>query len=267
MGGRGAEYKAIQKHKTSNDDSPKRTKNDFIDDLETEYKNEMFYKLKDLGISVRQSTDDVDDKIFERQEAAVYNIAKKYENILSKTTRTQDIQLGGYNPGKDGCLGYCEPAIKDGKIIQRVVANKAYLQDYDEHIKVVEYAIKNKHFADANIRFNSRDYVLTHEMGHAVQNSIFESIREKHNMQINIDDYIICRDIWGKRIKNEVKKIWENKYTTGEKDDKLNLSKYSKKTEREWFAETFTNLQLADKPAPIALALDEYLRRELYGNI
>lgn len=271
MGGRGANYFAIQKHKNSTDDNPfdfkNDSKNDFIDDKETQYKNEMFHKLKDLGISVRESTDDIDDKIFERQETAVYNIARKYQKILSKTTRTQDIQLGGYNPGKDGCMGYCEPDIKDGKIIQRVVVNKAYLKDYDEHIKVVEYGIKNKHFADANIRFNGRDYILTHEMGHAIENSIFESIREKHNMQLSANDYVICRKEWGKRIKNEVKEIWQNKYTTGKENDKLELSKYSKKTEREWFAETFTNLQLADKPAPIALALDEYLRRELYGNI
>ena len=47
MGGRGASYNAVQKHKTSNDDNPfdfkNDSKNDFVDDKETQYKNEMFH--------------------------------------------------------------------------------------------------------------------------------------------------------------------------------------------------------------------------------
>ena len=58
------------------------------------------------------------------------------------------------------------------------------------------------------------------------------------------------------RIKNEVINICKNKY----KNNNINLSNYSKTNEREWFAETFTNLELAEEPAPIALALGDYLK-------
>lgn len=40
----------------------------------------------------------------------------------------------------------------------------------------------------------------------------------------------------------------------------MNISDYSTTNSMEWFAETFTNYILADKPTPVANALGEYLR-------
>lgn len=54
-------------------------------------------------------------------------------------------------------------------------------------------------------------------------------------------------------------KIYNNKYRTN--DSKEFLSNYARSNDAEWFAETFTNLQLAEKPEPIALALGEYLNK------
>ena len=62
-------------------------------------------------------------------------------------------------------------------------------------------------------------------------------------------------------IKNEVLKIYQKDFAKDIQFDKIFLSRYSRTNDAEWFAETFTNLQLSDKPEPIALALQKYLRR------
>lgn len=70
-------------------------------------------------------------------------------------------------------------------------------------------------------------------------------------------------------IKISITMKYKNKYTNNQNNDMIYLSKYSKSiklggtgNDLEWFAETFTNLILAeDKPTPVALALNDYLRR------
>ena len=69
-------------------------------------------------------------------------------------------------------------------------------------------------------------------------------------------------------IKISITMKYKNKYTNNQNNDMIYLSKYSKSIELggtgndlEWFAETFTNLQLSNNPAPIALELEEYIRR------
>lgn len=68
------------------------------------------------------------------------------------------------------------------------------------------------------------------------------------------------KDNLATKIKNEVITICKNKY----KDDNIYLSDYSKDEDNgkdyEWFAETFTNLELSSNPAPIAKALGDYLK-------
>lgn len=39
----------------------------------------------------------------------------------------------------------------------------------------------------------------------------------------------------------------------------MNISRYSTTNSMEWFAETFTNLVLADDSMPVALALRDYI--------
>lgn len=70
-------------------------------------------------------------------------------------------------------------------------------------------------------------------------------------------------------IKISITMKYKNKYTNNQNNDMIYLSEYSKSEELggtgndlEWFAETFTNLILAeDKPTPVALALNDYLWR------
>ena len=274
MGGRGSAYKtALKRHLENEDDNPQVNVdiNDFYTDIETEYHNEMFDKLKKYKISVRQSTDDIDDKIFERQEKTVLSIAKKYNKILSYTTELQDIQLGAEMMNdKKAPIAYCLPALKNGRIIQRVVINKKYLQDYDTLINTVNYGIKEKEFVAVNQTFNNRDYVLTHEFGHVIENSLFQKYMKKQHLYLNdINDYDRLRKNMAIRIKNEVINICQKNYFNDKiiNEDNINLSNYSTQNAREWFAETFTNLELAEEPAPIALALGDYLKEHLENEI
>lgn len=269
MGGRGSAY-IVKQHTSSNDSFPDIDTgykvSDFDTDIETEYHNEMFDELKKYKISVRKSTDDIDDKILERQEKTVLSIAKKYNKLLSLTSDVQDIQLGAEKFPSSGVLAYCAPNIKNGTTIQRVVLNKKYLKNYDKYLEVVDYGIKTKQFVPVNQTFNSRDYILTHEFGHAIENAVFEKVKKDNNLYFyTISDYSRLSDIFATRIKNEVIKICQDKYKNGKmlKKEDINLSSYASNDDFEWFAETFTNLELAEKPAPIALALGDYLGRML----
>lgn len=277
MGGRGSKYETIiNKHINSQDDLPQNDSTIAIDELkilldtETEYHNEMYDKLKALKVSVRQSTDDLDDKILERQEKTVYNVVNKYNKIISYTTELQDLQLGAdtikSKRGDDVPIAYCLPMLKNGQITQRVVINKNYYKNYDDIVSTINYGIKNKRFVPIDQKFNTRDYTLTHEFGHAIENGLYQktlkanNIFLEHNLQLKT--YIENTAI---KIKDEVKKICQQKYNNGKilTQDEIYLSEYSKKNAREWFAETFTNLELAEKPAPIALALGDYLKEKM----
>lgn len=277
MGGRGSAYETkLKKHINFQDDMPQNNSNIVIDklkilqDTETEYHNEMFDELKKYKISVRKSTDDLDDKILERQEKTVYNVVKKYNKIISYTTELQDLQLGAEEikakRGQDVPIAYCLPMLKNGQITQRVVINKDYYKNYDDIVSTIKYGIKNKHCVPINENFNTRDYILTHEFGHAIENGLYQKNLKNNNIffnhELQLKTYTENTAI---KIKDEVKKICQQKYNNGKilTQDEIYLSKYSKKNAREWFAETFTNLELADNPAPIALALGDYLKEKM----
>lgn len=259
MGGRGSAYL----HTRQEDDKPVKSITDigFFDDPESEYHNEMFDKLKENKISTRQSTDDIDDKILARQQEQIYNISTKYKNILSETNSSYDIQFGSEIIKDEKILGFCQPTILNGSIVQRIVLDKKQFVNYDKVTGAVFKGIKDGQFVPINVKFKLRDYLITHEFGHGVENSIYEFERKKRFKKLTSENYSEFRDEIASEIKNDVIKIWKNKYTTGIEDDKIELSKYSKTNDREWFAETFTNLELAERPAPIALALKEYLER------
>lgn len=155
MGGRGSCL--AYKHMTAgNDDNPI-----IVDwnDPETEFQNDMFKKLKELKISTRKSTDNIDDKIFERQQRQFYNIATKYKKCLTNTTLVYDMQLGSEKL-EGNCLGYCASTIEEGEMRQRIVLDKKQFGDYDKIKVTVESGINNKWFVPINTMFNSRDYYL-----------------------------------------------------------------------------------------------------------
>lgn len=254
MGGRGSSL--VAKHIANNDN-----KIDIVitlGDPESEIHNEMFKKLKEINISTRKSTDVIDDIIFKRQQQQVYTIANKYNKILSPTTRAHDIEFGAEDM-KGATLGYCSSSIENGQVKQRIALDTKQFANYDKVVDTVKKGIKKGWFAPINTMFKSRDYIVTHEFGHAVENGLITKIREKKGVETN--DYVGFVRETQAEIKNEVIKIWKKQFTTGKEDDNIYLSEYSHQTDGEWFAETFTNLELSDNPAPIALALKEYLRR------
>ena len=256
MGGRGSTL--AFKH-TQEDDNILNLGNPNINvdwnDPESEYHSEMFKELKKNNISTRKSTDDIDDKVLERQQMQVLSLSNKYQNILKNTTIASDIQFGSEEL-TGGILGYCASTLDSyGELIQRVCLDKGQLSNYDKVVKSVTSGVTSGHFVPINTMFKSRDYLITHELGHAVENSIIIKIVKNNKLQYTL----ITKQNLQQKIKNDIINLWQTKY---KKDgDKIHLSKYSMKTPGEWFAETFTNLQLSDKPESISMALEEYLRR------
>ena len=88
-----------------------------------------------------------------------------------------------------------------------------------------------------------------------IEELLFERMRKN-----NSHDKNYWNDRWlAIKVRKEVEEICKNNYTKKSKTVNMNISEYSKKNSMEWFAETFTNLHLAEKPTPVALALSEYL--------
>lgn len=248
MGGRGS--KLIEKHIKGNDN--RQSDIILLNDPETEYKNDMFKKLKQLEISTRKSTDDIDDIVLKRQQEQFYNIAVKYKRILQNTTQKHEMQLQA-DKLTGGTLAYC--AFNLSEKSQSIVLDKNQLKDYDKIVDTVKRAVKAGHFVPINTTFKCRDYIITHENGHAIENGII--VKLSKTKELNSENIKKFQS----KIKSEVFDIYLKKYKTGAEDDKIYLSKYSSVNDAEWFAETFTNLELSDKPAPIAQALGEYIRR------
>lgn len=256
MGGRGSSL--INKHIEGNDDKQDGNKKFYIDDPESEIHNDMFKKLKEVNISTRESTDSIDDIILGRQQSQILNIATKYKNVLNNTTQKQDIQFGVENIQEE-TLGYCQVGLKEGHIVQRVVLNSKQLKNYDKILNTVVGAVNRGLFAPINLMFKSRDYVVTHEFGHAIENSIIENIIKKEKIQLKESNIGTIKKQLQQKIQNDIIQLWDRKYK--KEGDKLYLSKYSTKTPGEWFAETFANSELADNPSSIANALQEYIGR------
>ena len=256
MGGRGS--RLLNKHVTNNDN--RFDSFPIIDDPESEIHNDMFNKLKEINFSTRESTDNIDDMVLKRQQEQILNIGQKYKKLLRNVSKNQDIQFGVENT-KDRVLGYCRTSIIDGKITQRIVLDRKQLANYDKITETIERGVKEKWFVPINLMFKSRDYTITHELGHSIENSIIAG-REKSD-DISFREHFMKEEY---KIFNDVVKIYKEKYTNGEKDDKIFLSKYSQTNYAEWFAETFCNMELSSEPLPIAKALKEYIGRYLNEN-
>ncbi len=261
MGGRGSTL--AFKH-TQEDDNILNLGNPNINvdwnDPESDYHSKIFNELKKNKISTRKSTDDIDDKVLERQQKQVLNLSNKYKKILENTTISADIQFGSEKL-TGGTLGYCAATLdNNGELIQRICLDKRQLSNYDKVTKSVTSGVTSGHFVPINTMFKSRDYLVTHELGHAVENSIMTKIAKSRKIDLKVSTLQIFKTMQ-KEIFDDVIKIYKNNYQNKNKHDKICLSDYSKSNYGEWFAETFTNLQLSDNPAPIAKALEEYLRR------
>ncbi len=265
MGGRGA---TLAGQHTKSKDNIKikiggRLKKDQIavnwNDPVTFYENDMYDKLKEKGFSTRASTDIVDETTIARQQRQIDRLATEYNSVYRNVTKDNEIMFGTEHvksvKGKPlpNIWGYCAVAVKeDGKPIQKVVLNLKQLErTANEQVVSVRSGIKEKHFVSIDLD-KSREYVITHEMGHALENSLVAQITAT-NKQDFMDNY----DKTLAKIKHDVVDLANKKYNGCD----IYLSKYSSQNDAEWFAETFTNLKLSKNPAPIAKALGEYIER------
>ena len=261
MGGRGSAYqKLVDKSEKLKQfqgelyDGQRVNPDDFINDVETEIQNDMFHLLKEVGISTRKSTDNVNRQSLSDNQKQAYFIATEFDYILNETKI--DIQLGSENIKNKDTSGYTAPWYKNGLQLRIVLDNKR-LNDPNNAKKEISKAVRETWHVPINIRENSDKYTITHEMGHAIEECLFAKLRKNnsHNPEYNDSRKLAIK------IRNEVENILKNNYAKYGENATMNISEYSRKNSKEWFAETFSNLVLADEPMPVSLALNEYLER------
>lgn len=270
MGGRGA---TLAGQHTSGNDTVKLPGNGgrtggevdpMLEVPETLYKDESYDRLKKIGVSRRRMSDNVDETIVSRQTKQIEKLVDKYHKAYSSATKKgNEIQIDvcqlrtpkGKPVNNIAGIFFRTYGENEGEAPKRkVMVNTHWAERTANQVTVsVASGIKDKHFVPIDIN-NAREYVITHEMGHALEDSIITKIcADRH---ISYEKY--CDKI-SKQIFDEV---WENcqKKNPGKKVEAC-LSNYAATNNEEWFAETFTNLQLSKNPSPIAKALGEYIER------
>ena len=251
MGGRGATFSSHTKHEDDNV-LEKAIPIDW-DDPESKIHNQIFKILKAKNWSTRESTDSLDEKIINHQQEQINNISSEYSNILKY--HTNEIHFGIQKLSKYGVLGCVAGKYLPNNTWQyKLVLNTSFINKDGEKIrKEIEHSIKTGHNVPINL-LRSKDYVVTHEMGHVIENALYEKLRKENPKFRNISDKDLALDIKNK-IVDRMKK---QNYNLQDKD--IYLSSYAEKNSREWFAETFTDLKLAEKPKQVSLELGKFLK-------
>lgn len=271
MGGRGANYyekRNREKEQELVKKLVKQSKNEqpYPDDPESErdYYDE-FKKLKNQGFSVRKSTDEFDVEYLKPYQKQLIKLNEKYNP--KDLIKENDIQLSSYR--LNGAYGAMQGVFDDRNKLQiRLVLNKKTLKEKENYIKSKMYGIAKGDSVFVETK-NIYLYTITHEFGHIVEENIIRKRYKQRAEHLGIN-YEKFREMEAERIKNEVIRNLQNKYTMPLKDDMIYLSKYSKDkykfadgtgNDLEWFAETFTHSQLSANPEPIAKELENYIRR------
>lgn len=256
MGGRGASY---FKQRTQIVESKMRHKFKLItdedkNDPETTRTNySLFVDLKNNKISTRASTDSSTLEQLNPHQEQILNLARKYNNIFHYSTDANEMLLKSANTN---AFGYFYEALdKNYKGTPVVVLSNFSIKDKD-YIKYKKGSIEE----GTSVKVDEdkiKIYTTTHEFGHVIENCIMRKLLNKiDNNPINLGRN---KDNLATKIKNEVTNICKTKY----KDDNIYLGTYAEEGDEfgyEWFAETFTNLELSSNPAPIARALGDYLK-------
>lgn len=260
MGGRGSAYdkliEALDKIKQEQHENYsgnlKMNIADFYNDEESEIQNSYFINLKKVNVSMRKSTDDIIHRLeLSRQQEWAEVLAKEYKNYFGESKN--NIQFASQNIKNPRIGGYTAWIENDGLMIRMVLDSKRINQP-NFHKQTIKNSINEKWHAPININ-DANKYTVTHELGHVVERLLFEKLRKNnpHNIKY-LDDKLLAI-----KVRDDVEKILKNKYTKSGEDVIINISDYSTKNSMEWFAETFTNLHLSEKPLPVAKALSEYL--------
>lgn len=262
MGGRGSKYKRLveesnkrlteQREDYSNNEPV--NPEDFITDEESLIHNDMFIKLKSLGISTRESTDKINSVGLVQQQEQVEVLAKEYQRFFKEAK--QDIQFASENIKDPQTGGYTAP-LRAGGLRVRVVLDSKRVNNPTWHDELIRRSVNDSWHAPIDLKDNAKKYTITHEMGHVVEECIFEKLLKENP---NNSKYYDARWV-ATKVRNDVYEICKNKYTKKGESVNMNISDYSERNSMEWFAETFANLHLSENPMPVALALSEYLER------
>ena len=122
--------------------------------------------------------------------------------------------------------------------------------------KMVEQGVK-KNFYMPTTRDNYKNYLATHEFGHAIENHIINKIIEKGSWKDDSGWKFYYRKLQEDKIETTIINIAKDNY----KDFNLseNLSKYGSKNSSEFFAETFANA-FCGKPNELGKSMIQYLK-------
>lgn len=256
MGGRGSAYYA------DNADTENKFRMDFHfitdeDDFDPESERseyELFEKLKSKNFSMRRSTDKHELYNLEDHQQIIYDLTKKYEKQLDVKNQKYEFE---FRSAKTNAYGYQYDAYdQQMQVSTRLVlkngvirAPEAYRSKMKNHIERGEFAPVD----DKNLHIST----TVHEYGHVVESAIMHKYFREHNIPITKHTVNKYKENLATKIKNKVIDICKTKY----KDDKIYVSEYAEANDNpfEFFAETFTNMELSSKPKPIALALRDYL--------
>lgn len=217
----------------------------------------LFKSLKNNGISTRKSTDKATLINLQPHQQQINKLVNKYSNITKEISLECDVELSKQN--LKGALGFwvASPNVREtGTFFTRLALSNIVINKSDKYEELQKHSITKNWSVDIDDK-NLKIYTTTHEFGHLIEENI---IREKFNnikknKKVDIDWYEF-RNKEVTKIKRSVEKICKQNSNS----DKIHLSDYSKTNDYEWFAETFTNLELSKDPKPIALALKEYLK-------
>lgn len=220
-------------------------------DSETRKDNPSFKNLKrKYNIHVYRSTDNIDEKFLTKQTDSIaqvlenvkndYNISHKH--IIGSTRRnTTTIHALTINPNTNALMMLSKPIriVYNTRIFEGENGEKDYIKRKQEAI--------DKHWSVYVPPSKVAVSTTIHELGHALQLSLYRR---------DVRDKSISFEVYANRMKKAIIDITTKKY----KSNINSLSDYSADSSMEWFAETFTSLQLNGKVSPLTKAMDDYLK-------
>ena len=209
-------------------------------------------KYKNDNIVVRHIMK-ADPKLIDEQITQVDNLLNKYDFVKQDINKDYETNALTIQVNTGDIMGENNYArLFGGHYIE---FNEKYFKDKDLLINNVKTKISEKWWQDIDVnKYNV--YPVTHEYGHLLEYKMIENIEHKHGYKGSLGrgDYF-QGDL---KIQREIlKKVPDmDKYISG----------YGKSTPRmEWFAETFTKMELGEQNE-LTIALKEYIDDFMRGN-
>lgn len=259
MGGRGSKFSLQGPNeiyvKLSNNQPQKITSPIWFlpNDEETKRKNEEVIKLKKrANIITFKSTDYMEEDFLKRNIKSINDhleLAKTRYKINYKYFINTDKKKHGFIKGAhigDNTKAFTQVADNGGIMIIYNLA-KFDTNNFIQTQKILNNEIKSGF--KAHVPPNKRElYTTTHELGHAVQLSMYKKEFGKHEIDSDFMKYAA-------KERNYIVKLAKDKYNSTTNA----VSLYAKENGAEWFAETYTSLMLNGAKTPLTKALDDYL--------